>query len=107
VTLRDQTYPNVSSQLHRKQALLLYPLLFSLQLVDPFQNSIHQHIGVVLTELPMVNRWVLHWMLVEVGTDMVKGIAANTDKERPQELTVGQIRKMLVAEDMIDLVEFG
>ena len=44
---------------------------------------------------------------MEVGTDMVKGIAANTDKERPQELTVGQIRKMLVAEDMIDLVEFG
>jgi len=86
--LRDQTCPNVSLQLHRKQVPLLYPLLVSPQHVDPFQNSIHHHIGVVLTELQMVDRWVRSWMLVDVGTDTVRDIAVDTDREQSQEPTV-------------------
>lgn len=37
---------------------------------------------------------------------MVKGIAANTDRERWQEPIVGRIRRLLVVADTIHLVEF-
>ena len=97
-------YPSVSLQLHRKQGPQLYPLLVSLQHVGPFRNSIHLHIVVVLIELPMVDRWVRSWMLVEVGTDTVKGIVVSTDKEQSLELTVEQVRRLFVAADTI---EFG
>jgi hypothetical protein len=45
-------------------------------------------------------------MLVEVHTDKVKDIVVNTDREQSQEPTVEQIRKLLMAADTIDLIEF-
>ena len=45
-------------------------------------------------------------MLAEVGTDMVKDTVANTDREQSQEPTVEQIRRLLVAADTRDLIEF-
>lgn len=41
----------------------------------------------------MVDRWVRRWMLVELGIDMVKGIAVNTDRERWLEPTVEQVHR--------------
>jgi hypothetical protein len=46
-------------------------------------------------------------MLVEAGTDTVKDIVVNMDREQSQEPTVERIRRLLVAADTIDLIEFG